>query len=205
MKFMYFFLSMILLSSCNHKKEDKKLKQKENITKNIALYDILVSSKNFAESRLNLKALTTIKDNVLRIWRFPGGGGGFVELYEINIDKQELIQYSCLSHDLSKQEIERETQNLSEIEFVKKIQNKKLLLKFSELTTLNSFLKIENSSHYCEMKPGCRDVYLLEYKKNEIIKTFEIDSNIKECDSKKLRTIKYLYSLIEKMAEKYGH
>ena len=203
MKFIYFFLSIILLSNCNKKNEINKLDSIKETKKNITLYNILVKSKQFPESRLNLEPLNKIDSNILRIWRFPSGGSGFVELYEADIHKQELTQYSSLSHNFSKQE--REIQNLSEVEFVNKIKNKKLLHEISELTYDNSLLKIMNSNNYCKGKPGCRDAYLVEYKKDNFINTFEIDSSIKECNSEKSMKIKYLYSLIEKIVEEYGN
>jgi hypothetical protein len=205
MKFIYFLLSIILLSSCNNKSESKKSESIDRTKKNITLYNLLVKSKQFPQSRLNIKPLNEIDENIVRIWRFPGGGGIFIELYEANIHKQELTQYSILSHNLSKQEKEREIQNLSELEFVNKIKNKKLLLEISELTYDNSLLEIMNSNNYCEGKPGCRDVYLVEYKKGKFTNTFEIDSSIKECNKEKSKKIKYLYSIIEKIVEEYGN
>ena len=196
-KFSLLLTCLFIVSSCNYKSENKRLEK--NIKENNSLLEILIKHKNFAQSRLQLQPLTKLKDTIIRIWSFPGGAGGYVDLYEINTDKSELTQYRSLTNSISKAEIEREKIDISELEFVKKFENDKIVFEFSEFRRKNSFLDIENSHNYFKERPGCRDVYLVECKEEESLKIFEIDSDIKNCTTTKSQSIRSLLAIIEKM------
>lgn len=198
MKNNFILLLLILIISCNQKKDKVKLDVNQTKAES-KLLSILEGHKKNALSKLNLQPINKLPNKTLRIWRFPSGGAVFSELYELNIDKHELILYSYLIEKID----ERKVENLSEIEFVAEIKDKKIIDELTHLTQQNSFFEIDNS--YCKEKPSCNDSYLIEFKNNDTYKTFELESNIKKCNSEKAKTIKNLYTIIEKLIRIYNH
>ena len=89
MKKFILLISFILLA-CNNSKTENQIElnnQNENPETELLLKSQLVKSQNFALNKLKLNSISKLKSTTLRIWRFPGGGACFEELYELNIDK----------------------------------------------------------------------------------------------------------------------
>ena len=89
-----FTLSILLiLFACKNNKDENQNefnKQKENSKIELRLKNELIKNQNFALKKLKLKPISKLNSKTLRIWRFPGGGAIFEEIYELNIDEKEL-------------------------------------------------------------------------------------------------------------------
>ena len=201
MKLNITILTLFLLFSCNQKTDVAKLESnKESIEVEILLKKIHDKDRNYALNKLKLKPIKDLKNKTLRIWCFYGGGAIFSELYELNIDKSELKLYSYLIRDIKESDFEE----LSNCEYVIKIDDKKIITEFINSTNKNSFLDIKSRNEYCEILRGCGDGFEIEYINQETIKTFEVDDAIKKCNNENAQELKYFYSILEKLIAKYS-
>lgn len=193
---------LILFFSCNQRKDEDKLNFKKNTTKEDSLIQkIFENEKHYALSKLKLKPLKELKNKTLRIWRFPGGGAIFAELYELNIDKSELKFYSYLIREINK----NETENLSELEFERNIKDEKIINDLIKITNQNSFLNIAKYNEYCKKTIACGDSYYVEFTNLETNKFFKINNDIKKCNNENLQKLKNFYSIIETLTKKHSH
>ena len=200
-----FTLSILLiLFACKNNKDENQNefnKQKENSKIELRLKNELIKNQNFALKKLNLKPISKLNSKTLRIWRFPGGGAIFEEIYELNIDEKELKLYSYLTKDVNA----IESKELSKLEYQKVIENKELVEKLIKFSDEKSLLKFKNSEEYCENYFGCGDSFLVEYKNLSEQNTFSLNNGIKKCSNKNTEKPKELLYIIEKTISEYSN
>ena len=193
-----------MLLACNNSKTESQIelnKQNENSETELLLKSQLVKSQNFALNKLKLNSISKLKSTTLRIWRFPGGGACFEELYELNIDKKELKLYSYLIENIRP----TESENISDLEYQKVINNNELTEKLIRFSNEKSLLNFKNSNEYCKSNILCGDSFLVEFKNNFGQNTFSLNSGIKKCSNKNTESLKELFDLIEKTSSEYSN
>ncbi|WP_298121194.1 hypothetical protein [Flavobacterium sp.] len=200
----FILLIFFLLLSCNNYKSENQIEinTEKEISKNELLFkNWLIKKQKTILKKLNLNDISKLNSKTLRIWRFPGGGAVFQEIYELNIDKEELKLYSSLIENVNS----IETKELSKLEYQKVIKNKELTENLIKFSKEKSILKFKNIEEYCKNHLGCGDSFLIEYKDNLERNTFSIDEGIKKCQNKNTESPKQLLELIEKMVFEYGN
>lgn len=202
MKKVFILLIFFQFLSCNNNKVENKINAEKEISKNeLLLKNLLIKKQKSILKKLNLNDISKLNSKTLRIWRFPGGGAVFQEIYDLNIDKKELKLYSSLIENVNS----IESKKLLKLEYQKVIENKELTENLIKFLKEKSILKFKNIEDYCENHLGCGDSFLIEYKDNFGQNTFSIDEGIKKCQNENSESPKQLLELIENIVLEYGN
>ena len=197
-------LIFFLFFSCKNNNAENQIEintQKEISKNELFLRDLLIKNQKTILKKLNLNDISKLNSKTLRIWRFPGGGAIFQEIYDLNIDKKELKLYSYLIENVNS----LESKESSKLEYQKVIENKELTENLIKFLNKKSILEFKNIEDYCEDNFGCGDSFLVKYKDNFGQNTFSINEGIKKCLNKNTESPKQFLSLIEKTVSEYGN
>ena len=195
-------LLILLIFGCNSISEKKKseitekseLNEKEkgdNDEWNFKEY--LDKEIEYPLKKLNRKSISELKSETLRIWRFPGGGAVFEQMLEFNKTNSELTFHSYLI-----EEFEKENQ-LSKLNFSKKINEKGIISELKSIISDSEFIEAQDSEKYCEPFWGCADVYLVEFTNGNKTTKFIINHNIEKCDNKKAENSKKIFKIMNEI------
>ena len=140
--------------------------------------------------KLNLKPITQLKSETLRIWKFPGGGSAFEQMLEFHELTSELTFHTYLTEEF---EDEKE---FSEFSFSKSIKDKEIISELKSIISEPNFIKTEDSGSYCKPFLGCGDSYFVEFTNGKEIGRFSIDFKIEECDNIKAKNSKKILQIM---------
>ncbi|NIK93606.1 hypothetical protein GZ212_15705 [Mangrovimonas sp. CR14] len=185
------YIVFTICIGCLNNSSDFHTSQFEATKTNVNKY--LLNEIQYPLHKLNLMPISKLSTNTIRIWKFPGAGAAYEEMVEYNIDTSHLRLFSYLIKEMEEEE------NLSNLNFTKKINDQKIKNELRKVIESINFDKIKDSDKYCKSSLGCSDIFLFQHTNGKRITNFTILPDIINCNNPESATHKEILKTAAKI------